>query len=321
MSSKNEKIAFLYKVFGPAVVGNDGINVSVRCPKCGDSSNGKKKLVIRLDNDQHHCWVCDIKGKTLLSTLRKYFPAHVDEYRQKFLKQKSYAITEDDVAPVEIQIPKGFRLLSMCMTSHDPDIKDTISYARSRGLSVRDFWYFRLGTCSTGRFRRRLIMPSFDQAGSLNYYVGRAIDTDTKMKYVNAKVPKKSVVFNEINIDWSSELTLVEGPMDLVKCNENASCLLGSALSEHYALFTNIIRNSTPILLAMDPDAAGKAQEIARKLTYYGTNVRMLDVAPFTDVGEMEKHDFMLARKSAKQWDPNDRLFYMINSLKSGSII
>lgn len=164
-------------------------------------------------------------------------------------------------------------------------------------------------------------MPSFDEDGNLNYYVGRSIDDDTKMKYVNAKVPKKTVIFNGINIDWKSELTLVEGPMDLVKCNDNATCLLGSSLGESYALFENIVRNGTPVLLAMDPDAAGKAQEIAKRLAYYGIDVRVLDVAPFDDVGEMSRDDFVIAKKNAKRWSHNDRLFHMIKSLKSGSII
>ena len=323
MSPVDEKISFLYKVFGPVVVGNDGINVSVRCPKCGNTSSGKKKLVIRLDNDQHHCWVCDLKGKNLLSTLRKYFPSYIDEYCKKYMtSSQKFAVSQDSVEEnVSIQIPRGFRLLSTSLSAGDPDIKDTISYAYSRGLTTRDLWYFRLGTCSSGRFRRRLIMPSFDEDGHLNYFVGRSIDAGNKMKYVNAKVPKKTVIFNAINIDWSSELTLVEGPLDLVKCNDNATCLLGSSLSEDYALFRGIIQNSTPVLLAMDPDAAGKAQNIARKLSYYGCEVRMLNVAPFDDVGDMRKQDFIEAREKAKKWSRNDRLYHMISSLKSGSII
>ena len=32
--------------------------------------------------------------------------------------------------------------------------------------------------------------------------------------------------------DWKKELTLVEGPFDLFKCDTNATCLLGSHFTE-----------------------------------------------------------------------------------------
>ena len=47
-----------------------------------------------------------------------------------------------------------------------------------------------------------------------------------------------------INIDWSKELALVEGAFDLVKSNENSTCLLGSKLSEKSRLFLQIIKNN-----------------------------------------------------------------------------
>ncbi|MBK23592.1 MAG: hypothetical protein CME70_06255 [Halobacteriovorax sp.] len=164
-------------------------------------------------------------------------------------------------------------------------------------------------------------MPSFNADGDLNYFVARTIDDDSKMKYLNAKVPKKDVIFNEINIDWSSELTLVEGPFDLTKCNDNATCLLGSHFSEDYKLFQQIIKNSTPVLMALDPDVKLKTQEYARKLSSYGIRIRMLDLGQFSDVGEMSKLDFACALQKAKEWQPDDRLYNLFDTVKSGSIL
>ena len=96
MSSANDKVTFLNRVFGTCVIGNDGLNVAVCCPNrnCGSyGTSAKKKLVIRIDTDNYHCWVCEIKGRNLNSLLRKHFPQHIHEYREKFLtKSKNFTI-------------------------------------------------------------------------------------------------------------------------------------------------------------------------------------------------------------------------------------
>jgi len=324
MFSVSDKISFLNRVFGTCVIGNDGLNVAVCCPNrsCGSYGTSiKKKLVIRVDTDSHHCWVCDIKGRDLNSILRRYFPQYINEYNEKFRKKsKNLTIDIQDEPEIVVTVPNNFRLLATSTSSKDPDIRDTINYLRSRGLTNRDLWYFKMGTCTQGRYRRRVILPSFDDSGDLNYFVARAIDSSAGMKYLNAKVPKKNVIFNEINIDWKQELTLVEGPFDLVKCDDNATCLLGSHFSEDYALFEQIIKNSTPVVLALDPDAKSKTQSYAKKLSSYGIAIRILDHGSFNDVGEMSRLDFIEAKRRAKKWKLDDHLFHRISTIKSGSL-
>ena len=322
MISAKSKLGFLSRVFGSPARSSDGINYAFKCPNCASTDKNKKKLVIKIDNDSYHCWVCDTKGRGLEKLLRRYIPAALEEYRTRYHKDKSIKVDpigEDDVQE-NIEI-KDFKLLALQKNSPDPDIKATLKYIVSRGLTDRDLWYFKLGTASSGRFRRRVIMPSFDSIGNMNYYVARAIDEGAGRKYINAQVPKKNIIFNEINIDWAHELTLVEGPFDLVKCDENATCILGSSLGEKYALFQEIVRNQTPVILALDPDVIHKTHSIAKRLAEYGVPIRMLDPGEFKDVGEMSKRDFLSAKDVAYPWTPNSRLFHMIGSIKSGSVL
>ena len=104
---------------------------------------------------------------------------------------------------------------------------------------------------------------------------------------MNPRVKRSEVIFNEINIDWSEELTIVEGPFDLMKSNQNATCLLGSTLNQRHALFKKIVANKTPVLLALDPDASKKTQDIATLLYSFDIAVKVLDIYPYDDVGEM----------------------------------
>lgn len=312
------RIAFIISVFGPGVVNKRSI--SVNCPQCGKDRPNKKKLVIKLDDGMHHCWVCGLKGRSLRYTIRKYAYRHYDSYARLFESEdyKSKLPVAEEIK--EVKIPNGFILLGNNLRSKDPDVRDTIDYAFSRGLSHRDLWYFKMGTCQNGSFRRRLIIPSFDASGKLNYYSGRSIDSDKKIKYLNAKAPKKTLIFNEINIRWDEELTIIEGPMDLVKCNENAVPILGSTLHEKYELFKKIVQNSTSVLMALDPDAKDKMQKICIDLYSFGTTVRILNLKGYSDVGEMSRVEFSKRRENARVWCPDERLIQLIQKIKSGSL-
>jgi len=326
MISVSDKVSILRQSFGAVEIGRDNINVAVKCPNCSKTRSNKKKLVIRLDDGRYHCWVCGLKGRSLLGLYKKYAPERIDDVKKIIGKSGSYDLfdhehNEDSEHEEKIQIPTGFVLLATNLETRDPDIKSAISYCRSRGLGLRDMWHYRIGTCTNGRFRRRVVIPSFNKQGELNYYAGRSIDDDNKMKYINASVPKISVVFNEINIDWKKELALVEGPLDLVKCNANSTCLLGSHLSEESLLFREIVKNQTSIVIALDPDAEKKSHRIAAMLSSYGVNVRMAAIPIDQDVGDMSHKEFTAIREEAQKWIAEDRLYNLISSIRSGTII
>ena len=138
---------------------------------------------------------------------------------------------------------------------------------------------------------------------------------------MNPKVSRSEIIFNEINIDWSKELTLVEGPFDLFSCRQNATCLLGSTLNERHRLFSYIVRNRTPVVLALDKDAELKTQKIASLLSSYDIQVRIMDTSGFEDVGAMSLDEFKKLHLAAHPWSSNDRLKSLISTIKSGSLI
>ncbi len=324
MSDNTKRANLIRKAFGPGDLSRDGSDIVIQCPSCRSQERSKKKLSIRLTDGLFHCWVCGLKGHNIEFLFRKYAPSHLDDARAlRFSRNENTHPgheSEPDSQP-SLQIPQGFTLLASNLKSPDPDIKETIKYCQSRGLTTSDMWYFKLGTCKSGAFRRRVIFPSFDAEGNLNYYTARSIDSVKSMKYINAKVSKKSVIFNEINIDWGRELNLVEGPFDLTKAKGNSTCLLGSHLSLDSDLCKKIISHRTPILLALDPDARKKSHNIAKLLNSYSIRVRTVDVSAGRDVGDMSQKEFSELIRTAKDWTDNDRLLHMISNIKSGSII
>lgn len=324
MTTTEKKIALLKRAFGDPEVSRDGREAQFFCPQCKKAGKKKRKLSIRIEDGVYHCWVCELKGKNLGYLFRQYAPGLQDALRDVGFAGGSYGHKSKESVPEPTPVltpPAGFTLLASSSRAQDPDVKDCIRYCHARGLSLGDLWYFKLGTCKEGRFRRRVIFPSFDAEGVLNYFTARAIDQVTTMKYINSKVPKLDVIFNEINIDWRRPLTLVEGPFDLTKTVGNATCLLGSSLSRESALFRQIVRHGTQVTLALDPDVRKKSHNIAKLLTGYGVEVLTVDVPENRDIGDMTKKEYSDLISTARPWQSSDRLLHLISNMRSGSII
>lgn len=318
MIDAKDRVAILTRALGPGSLDRKGLNASFRCPNCGNSK--KQKFVVRIDTGQYHCWVCDARGASVSRILRKLSPEVADAweriagtYQRRFL--------DETPAPASVELPPGFRLLAESLNSTDPDVRDCIAYVSERGLGLRDMWYFRLGFAKRGRFSRRVIMPSFDSEGKLNYWTARAIDDKQFGKYVNPPVPRGEFIFNELNIDWREEVTLVEGPFDLTKCDSNATAILGSNMSKKSAIFQAIARNRTPVVLALDSDMPEKQHKWAKALSEFDVPVRILDLNGHKDVGEMTKEEFTEAKMKAKPWDKFQGIINLSKIMRSGSIL
>jgi DNA primase len=298
--SLTDKIKFYESIFGRGRISSNGKNFDVRCPICSPNDASKKKLAIRTDDDANHCWVCGWKARSLAPLLKKYgSQEHLVAYRE-FTGGNPKPITAEIDSQKKIELPKDFRLLTLA-SNIDPDVKAAWRYVYSRGLTDRDAWYFKFGVSDEPRWKRRVIMPSFDCEGNLNYFVARAIDKDKKPKYDNPDVDKNPIVFNEINIDWSKRIVLCEGPFDLVKCPENSIALLGSDLDERHEIFNKILLHNTPVALALDGDMwHKKTPRIVKKFQEYNINIVVVDVRPWGDPGSMTKAEFDSALLEAK---------------------
>jgi hypothetical protein len=316
----NERVKFLVRAFGEPHVSRDGVNIYYKCPSCGKNPE-KKKLVVRIDTEKWHCWVCDIKGGTIASLLRKYSPSLVAEWRKNFGSPGRLSYDDDPVDVKErIEFPE-MHSLDELRGMIDPDAKAILSYLKKRGVSYETAYRFRLCGSIRGSARRRVVFPSFDADGNPNYWTARSVEDVPKFRYLNPKADRGEIVFNEIDVDWDSELVVVEGPFDMLNAGENSVPLLGSSLSNSSLLFRRIVENSTPVVLALDNDMKKKSHEIAKKLNSYDVRVRMLDTGSSKDIGDMSREEFVESLHNAKEWSREDRLSFLINRISSGSII
>lgn len=331
-----QAIDFIETAFGKATLSNQGLNAAVVCPKCADKEDNlqKRKLVIRTDDFLTHCWVCGYRSTNLVNLLSRYHPHLLEIYRNQFgIKQPfkrcmvfdlDQLFAEPVVAPKDpVTLPEGFTLLANHLGSGNASVESAWRYLKGRGVTKEELWLWKFGVTSLRPsdraqpdYRFRVIVPSFDLQGTLNYFSARTYWKGHKgNKYTNPKVPRELVIFNELNIDWTQELTLVEGVFDLIKCNENATCLLGSTLDASYLLFQRIVSNNTPVLLALDNDAKGKTYELAKLLAEYGITVRLFRVpGEYNDVGQMTRTRFIQETQHAKLFTMEDYFRYKLGA-------
>lgn len=327
MFTKGQAIEFLEKCFGEAVLSNGGLNASVLCPICHERSGEetKKKLVIRTDNWMGHCWLCNSKFRSIFFLIKKYKPHFLNEYLEKF-DGGSYLVDSDIQSfndtfeeAEKLILPNGFYLLADQIENSGAHwyTRKAVNYLLNRGLNYNDFWYFKFGiTQSDNHYYNRIIIPSFNNEGELNYFTSRTFTKTLKPKYKNPNIHREKIIFNEINIDWTKELTVVEGVFDLTKVNDNATCLLGKELTTDYKLFQMIAIHRTPVVLALDPDAAYFAVNIAKILLEYGVQVKIYQYPKgVKDPGEMTKKEFVDNIQNSKIITEDDLLKYKISLL------
>lgn len=320
MITATEKIKYIKAAFGGGSLDGRGVNIAVECPSCGKT--GKRKLSIHLETGQCHCWVCGLRAKRVSSILYKHVSREIaEEYRRNCEGgDPIFESSDEEAPPPALHLPEDFHPIFSRNITSNVESRQAFRYLLQRGLSIDDIVRFRLGVAQS--VRRRVIIPSFDADGKLNFYTGRSIDPDVHLRYANCQAKKTEIVFNELNIDWHQELVVVEGPFDLMKCPDNATCLLGSSLGINHLLFQRIATNRTPVILALDADMQSKTQRMAELLYSYDCHVRVLDVSRYgKDLGEMSHSEALRALRDAREWKPFDRLFFSISNIRSGSTL
>ena len=295
--SEGKKLRILKEILGNCF--NSGEEYLFYCPKC---NHHKKKLSVNLDKNAFKCWICDYVGTSLRRLIRKHgdynhlsrWSELTDEVDLTLFSDDLFATKEVDLDQ-RLSIPTEFKSLAnknLPLTSQNAQI-----YLKDRGLTKKDVIYWKIGYCEGGQYDGRILIPSFSEDGYCNYFVTRTYIGDWK-KYLNPTA-SKDIIFNELYLDFDSDLVLVEGVFDAIVAGPNSAPLLGSTLKDTSQLFQKIVRNDTPVYVALDPDASKKEDSLIRKLLRYGVQVHKIDISPFNDVGEMTKEEFKFRKSQA----------------------
>jgi len=270
--SKFSIITLLESVLGKGKI-NSNDNVAFHCPFC---NHNKKKLECNIVTQYWHCWVCNAAGRKLAVLFRK-----LNVQREKISKliklldDVEYKPTKTTTDTPVLQLPEGYRPLWI-LQEMSPEYRNAVYYLKKRNITIHDILKYRIGYCRKGPYKGKIIIPSYDANGSLNYFVARAYYEEDKFKHKNPPASKDIVGF-ELHINWNMPIILVEGAFDAIAIKRNAIPLFGKTISN--TLKKRIVEKGVKeIYICLDKDARKQALEAAEYFMANGITVYFVDL-------------------------------------------
>ena len=288
-----------------------GNELAFYCPFC---NHHKQKLQVNTETQKWHCWTCNSGGKKLTSLLRKL---DVDRKTISIIREiygdSNWTPQQEDAdTKVFISLPKEFISLAEEPKGFNPEYKHAIHYLTERGITQKDIIKYNIGYCVEGLYARRVIVPSYNSDGSLNYFVSRSYYPEEKMKYKNPPISKNIICF-ESQVNWEEPIILCEGVFDAITIKRNAIPLLGKFPSKQ--LVEKIFMSGVDsIIISLDNDAINEALKAAEYFRKNGINVRMMYLKD-KDASEMGYEKFYEELKKTKEFSSEELLLNKINSL------
>ena len=253
------------------------VSYEFNCPACaeekGVESDGKHNLAVNLSVTGpglvYHCWRCGdtnhmrgslanlIKRYGGHTLLKQYFEA-VDELKNCGLYDPSLFTGDTSTFKEDtfIKLPKTFKRLDQAYLKSGK----LAEYLKKRCIDQELIEKFNIGftTWDEEKYqdRNRIIFPSYDETGFLNYWVGRDYTGYEKTrKYNNCLADKKDVICFEDKIEWDADIYLTEGIFDAIHIPLNGVPLLGKTLDRDYLLYHKLYQNANAnIIIAIDAD-------------------------------------------------------------------
>jgi len=264
-------------VLGKGVPKSRG-NAAFDCPFC---HHHKPKLEIQLRTNENkenpwHCWVCEKRGKTLSSLFNQL---NISEQK---IKELAFVIQPGRKIEKEVHsifLPKEFLPLSD-LSSLDKvqsiEARHALKYLKNRRITDLHALKYNLGVCVEGEYAHRIIIPSYDSKGKLNYFISRSYREDEPQKYKNPPVDK-NIIGWEYYINWNTPIILVEGMFDALTIQRNVIPLFGKIISEE--LMKKIVGSQVnKIYIALDSDAIKSALKHCEMLMSFGKEVYLIEI-------------------------------------------
>ena len=260
------------------------------CPKCvmnkGNCEIRKYNLEINLRKGVFNSWCCsqyddEMHGSIIKlikifgneEILKEYISLLKEIHDSKLyditFNKNDFKLNTHQTENKELELPSNFKLFNE--QSKIP--KKAIEYLKSRNIGWDIIKKYNIGYTEYDENQKnislRIIIPSFNKYGELNYWVGRDFTKwDNRMRYMNPKVDKKEIIFNEEKICWDADITLVEGPFDHIVV-PNSIPLLGKSLKETDKLFYTIREKANAnINIFLDADCPNDMKKIYNILNH-----------------------------------------------------
>jgi DNA primase len=291
----------LESVLGRSKSARGGDEAVFHCPSC---NHHKKKLTFNLLSQKFQCWVCGYKGHRAYQLLKKAnAPASIYSTLKELDSQYNFKQPQKQKEFKNIiQLPEGTQSI---ISSSAILSKHALHYLDQRGVTQQDIVKYDISYNEVGEYKNMVIIPSYNEEGFLNYFVGRSFDKNAYIKHKLAPTTKDIIGF-EMHINWDLPVILCEGAFDAIAIKRNAIPLFGKKISS--TLMKKIITsNCKKIYLALDNDALKDTLNHAEKLMGYGKTIYIIEMND-KDPSELGFKEFTKLLHKATKLTPSSLL-------------
>ena len=276
----------------------------------------KPKLQVNIVTGKWHCWVSNAGGHSLFQLFKK-LSATNDQFIELrgIVDEISYGYESKEVRKErKVELPKEF--LSLVYKHPSPVYKNAMYYLSKREITYEDILKYNIGYCDQGLYTNRIIIPSYDEEGVLNFFVGRDI-FESKMKYRNSPTPKNVVGF-ELFINWDEPIVLCEGPFDAIAVKRNAIPLFGKTILSN--LKRRIIEKKVKqVYISLDRDAFKDSLKMVEEFMKNDIDVYFVNL-PEKDPSDLGFEKIIPLLKETEKMRFSDLMRYKLNGKVKKSI-
>lgn len=320
------------------------------CPDCG-----KPKLAVNVGRRAWRCFVCGEGGRDAASLVAKVERLRFADALVQVMSGYRGAIGRIDVieqmlepedtrrlgwVPKPISWPRGFGWLCPYEgRGRGMTHARGVSYAIERQWPEYAAEAMKLGTCSVGRFRGRVIFPVVDPGGRLIFYQGRATWTpDPRENHIKTLSPRRDnpeeqagpadclLNLHHVERQGWERVVAVEGPTDAIKAWPDCVATFGKSFSPRQMELlvragikaVDICWDNDVILPEQRDRGVISGYEAALKVAPQLVDlfeVRVVTLPVGTDPGDLTKDEIERYRSAAQRWGRGDRLSHIPDTL------
>lgn len=300
-----EKFLLKYNIPYKFVSSNSEIVIN-----CIFHEDTKNKLYISADRGLFTCFVCNEKGtfRDLVKrmALNKKKDISLSDFQETVDRKPKRVILREDVRiewPPEYQPlfaqPSG-RPVPTCKGEPLYEAKE---YLTNRGITDAQIQYYRLGVCMSGRYRGRIIVPTFNDKEELVTFVARDYTGELKPKVLTPPAlyglhGVKDYVFNLHRAATLGHLLIGEGVFDAISLGIRGVALFGKTAT-NLQLAKIINKKPQRITIVLDPDARTEAEKLANQFIMHCPDVKIAYLPDGVDPNSAGKELLEITIKNA----------------------
>lgn len=243
---------FFKMAIGGSIKKETDVDITARCPVCGDSQRKKNSARLHLYEKSGveliHCFNGDCElntNKTMYSFLRDFYPEFLPQYKRETfgsriedLKSPAGNDLADLIKDLKTEKPKEKPVQTIDLKPFLTPLSESqegINYLKNRGIEYKSDWYFghqdlKIGDI-TYNITNSIVLPLYYNDEMYGFY-SRSINTKNFVTFMqDVNIGYK--IWNWFNVNLDEPVYIFEGIFDAISSGKkNIIALIGAKLPE-----------------------------------------------------------------------------------------